>query len=98
MREFVASAAWPNWQVAISGGRVRFVAEGQLHREVIWDVTEAELAAHCRAVDADARAAMGSGGHGYHLVQVHLEESLATFEGSAGRITLTPHGLQIADA
>lgn len=90
--------AWRSWQVSIAGGRVRFVAEGDAHREVVWDVTEPDLAAHCRAADPEARAAMGAGGHGYHLVQEHLAALLATYDGMQGRISLTSHGLQIDDA
>lgn len=97
LREFVASAAWPSWQVSISGPRVRFVSEESPHREVVWDVTEPELAAGCRALDAAAASAMGGSTHGYHLMQVHLEEALATFEGADGRLVLTGQGLVVRD-
>jgi len=95
LREFVTSAAWPSWQVSISGPRVRFVSEDGPRRELIWDVTEAELAGHCRSLDAGARAGMGRGSHGHHLMQVHLVETLATFDGLNGRLALTGHGLEV---
>lgn len=98
LREFVASAAWPSWQVSISGPRVRFVSEESPHREVVWDVTEPELAAGCRALDAAAVAAMGGSAHGHHLMQVHLEEALSTFTGASGRLALTSHGLEARNA
>jgi len=95
LREFVCSAAWPSWQVSITGDRVRFVSAEGPRREVIWDVPEADLAAHCRAMDAVARGAIGRTAHGYHLMQVHLEETLATFDGASGRLVLTSHGLDV---
>ncbi|KGN34421.1 hypothetical protein N802_12855 [Knoellia sinensis KCTC 19936] len=96
LREFVASVAWPDWQVTIAGPRVRFVSDEGQRREVVWDITEPELAARCRSLDDETRVAMGLGAHGYHLVQVHLEEALATFEGTHGRLALTTHGLEVS--
>lgn len=97
LREFVASVAWPDWQVSISGPRVRFVSEEAPRREVVWDVTEPELAAACRALDSAAGAAMGGSAHGHHLMQVHLEEALATFTGADGQLVLTGQGLVVRD-